>query len=369
MNSYSKNYINYKNKYNNKYYNTNYKKYFINISKLLIFPILLIVIGFGCTTKSNISDQIDPNDKNPYKNWDSKQMSEFYFTDSLKKARFDNGIYKATFYSNNGKYYLDLFVEIQCDFGNFDVKYASPENIKFSQNFNKLTKYNTNEIEFESFEDMIFSFDRNRDDQVAIFKKTFEIDKDFGIKSLFKSDLKIDNLNNFPLIKDYSEINIEYEIGNDKFYKKIVPKYKLNVKQDVANHYKLSPYYQIDNIGNVIFDVELLKISETFDVYFASSEKVFLNIYTWKENSPNDNQNNKSIKVFESNYKMNYLTLVDDSLPIIKGESQFYSYVWNGKFNLDSESNNTNNIYDFEIGVRVSPNQDLVKLPLEVIYK
>ncbi|MFY8161141.1 MAG: hypothetical protein ACOVNU_07405 [Candidatus Kapaibacteriota bacterium] len=339
-------------------------KYITNLNKLIIFTFLTIIIGFGCTTKSNNTEQIDPNDKNPYKNWDSQQLSEFYFTDSLKKARFDNGIYKATFYSSNGKYYLDFAIEIQCDFGNFDVKYASPENIKLSHNFTKLTNYNTNEIEFDSFEDMIFSFDRDRDDQVAILKKTIEIDKEFGLYSFFRG-LKIDDLNNFPLILDYSEINIEYEIGDDKFYKKVVPKYKVNTKQEIVNNYLLTPYFQIDNLGQVIFDVEITKKSDIFDVYFASSEKVFLNIYSWNENR----NNNKSIKIFDSSHKMNYMTAVDDNVPIGKGESKFYSYVWNSKFNLDNESNNSNEFFDFELGIRMSPKQDLVKTQLFVIYK
>lgn len=352
---------------NSTYFNNKYTQYYKSKIAPMIFTItcfIVINIGLsvfvGCSSKTEHEKLME--EKNPYKDWDSEQLSEMYFTDSLKKARFDNGNYKATFYSNNGKQYLDLAIEIQCDFGNFDVKYASPENIKFSHNFDNLIKYNTNQLEFDNFDDMIYSFDRDRDDQVAIFKKTFEIDKEFGLYSHFKSCIKIDDLNNFPLILDYSEINIEYEIGDDKFYKKVVPKYKINTKQEIVNNYVLSPFYQCDKDGQVLLDIEITKKSEVFDVYFASSEKVFLNIYTWSENRPNY----KSIKVFDSSHKMNFLTVIDDSLPIAKGESKIYQYKWDGKFNLDGNSKG-DEVFDFEIGVKVSPKPDTIKLPLFLI--
>jgi hypothetical protein len=62
--------------------------------------------------------------------------------------------------------------------------------------------------------------------------------------------------------------------------------------------------------------------------------------------------------------------VVDDNLPLAKGESKLYSYNWNGKFNLGGDSdNNKDGIYEFELGARVSPKEDLVKVPLEIIFK
>lgn len=356
----------------------NFKSLYFITSLLLV---LSLVLSNSCSNKTtNKKQKIRPDSAS--RDMSAEEFTLYLFDDATRERLFDSAKYEAVFYIENGKMMLDLTSQIVVDFGVISADIISPEDIKIKQKFKNLDKYNSEEIEFEGFSNIFFSFDRENEKQVGILSKTIEINNDFELYDHAQSHLSkkmsdankendstflnlnkmYSNLNEImPLCLDYSELEITYNIGEKSFTKTVIPKYKIKPIQSKLNNFLLTPILYIDKDENLQFEVNATKKSENFEVYFATSEKVFINIYEGGY-SKNKEENNL---IFASDNKMNFLMVVDDNLPLAKGNSENYTY----KLDKQKIANTImkNNICSFEVGLRLSPIEDKCIFTLNIL--
>lgn len=346
-----------------------------------IILVLGLLLNSSCTNKtSNKKERVRPDSAS--RDMSAEDFTLFLFDDAAREKLFDSAKYEAVFYMENGKMMLDITSQIVVDFGVISADVISPEDIKIKQKFKNFDRYNSEEIEFEGFNNIFFSFDRENEKQVGILTKTIEINNDFELyehgqehltnimstankendSTFLKLNKMYANINEImPMCLDYSELEITYNIGEKTFKKTIVPKYKIKPIQSKLNNFLITPTLHVDKDENLHFEVLATKRSETFDLYFATSEKVFVNIFEGGYSS-NKSENNL---IFASDNKMNFLMVVDDNLPLAKGNSEIYTY----KIDKQKIANTImkNNICSFEVGLRLSPIEDKCVFTLNLL--